>query len=708
MGAMPELILEIGCEELPPRSVPRAVEALALSIMETLSNSELSTENTECTHLATPRRLIVRVVGIKDRQNDRVEVRRGPVAHSAFTAEGAPTPALQGFCKRLGISPMDVEVREGFVWARKTVSGKRANEVLAEILPECIKGIPFEKTMRWGTERFRFARPIRWIVALLDGEVVSFSVGGVASGNRSRGHRFLAPEEFEVKEWDSFLRELRKRFVEPSPEGRKETIRQQAVQVCHGVPLLEEDLVEENAFLTEWPRAVEGEFGEEFLVLPPLVLITAMAKYERFFPVYEREEPFSSADSFERKLTNRFISIINNGDEEVVRRGNQWVLNARFNDAKFFFEEDSRYTMEDFLARTEGIVFHGKLGSVRQRCERLEWLARDLARAGNFSDVEVGLSALAGRLAKADLSTGLVNELPALQGIVGGEYAKREGYPEAVWRAIFWHYDPPLPPTTEGARIAGVVMAADEADRLAGFLGVGEKPRGGSDPYGLRRSTSRWIELEMRWHAWGGGLPAWVQKASAYYREQGFSLLSDDQILQELRVLVYGRLETLCPQIPYDVRDAVWSASPEQPAWQFVKKAEAICGLSENISFLRMAKRARNILAAAEKKGIEVSRLRQSPVDEGLFESPSERLLLQEARILYPDVHRLVQEHRYDEVLSLLGRLGEPLDRFFYDVMVMVDDEKLRDNRLKLLSYVDDLFLQVADFSKIVIEGSTE
>jgi glycyl-tRNA synthetase beta chain len=707
MGAMRELLLEIGCEELPPRSVPRALKALASSVEEVLSKGEISTERTEITTLATPRRLIVRVQGIKDQQEDRTEVRRGPAVSSAFTPEGSPTPALQGFCKSVGLSPEEVEVREGFVWAKRSVKGRKASEILSEALPECIKGIPFEKTMRWGTGRLRFARPIRWIVALLDGEVLPFSLEGVKAGNLSRGHRFLAPEEFEVKDWASFLQDLRKRFVEPDPERRKQIIREQAMQVCHGIPWLEEDLVEENAFLTEWPRAIEGEFREEFLVLPAPVLVTAMAKYERFFPVYEKEGSSDGAGE-EKKLTHRFISIINNGDEEVVRQGNQWVLNARFNDAKFFFEEDARHSLKEFLERTEGIVFHGKLGSVRQRCERLERLARELARAGNLPEEEVAFCAQSARLAKADLSTGLVSELPALQGIVGGEYARREGYPEPVWRGIFWHYSPPLPPETAGARVAGVVMAADEADRLAGFLGVGEKPRGGNDPYGLRRSTSRWMELEIHWPLWKEGLPWWVRRACEGYREQGFSLLPEERILQELRELMVGRLETLCPQIPYDVRDAVWSASPDQPAWQFLKKAEAVQGISEDVAFVRMAKRARNILVSAEKKGIDIRRLRESPVEERLFESPSEGALWKKAQDLEPRIKRLLEEGNYGEVLSLLRGVAEPLDRFFYDVMVMTEEEKKRDNRLRLLSYVDDLFLSLADFSKIVLEGAGE
>ncbi|MCL6624492.1 MAG: glycine--tRNA ligase subunit beta, partial [Fimbriimonadales bacterium] len=341
---MRELLLEIGCEELPPRSVPRALKALASSIEEALSKGELSTESTEITTLATPRRLIVRVRGIKGQQEDRTEVRRGPAVSSAFTPEGSPTPALQGFCKSVGLSPEEVEVREGFVWAKRTVKGKKASEILSEALPECIKGIPFEKTMRWGTGRLRFARPIRWIVALLDGEVLPFSLEGVKAENLSRGHRFLAPEEFEVEDWASFLQDLRKRFVEPDPERRKQIIREQAMQVCHGIPWLEEDLVEENAFLTEWPRAIEGEFREEFLVLPAPVLVTAMAKYGRFFPVYEKKGSPDGLGEEEKKLTNRFISIINNGDEEVVRQGNQWVLNPElFDDISDLFDPNFFY-----------------------------------------------------------------------------------------------------------------------------------------------------------------------------------------------------------------------------------------------------------------------------------------------------------------------------------------------------------------------------
>ncbi|HZH98143.1 MAG TPA: glycine--tRNA ligase subunit beta, partial [Fimbriimonadaceae bacterium] len=441
--------------------------------------------------LGTPRRLIVHVEGLAERQPDVSKEMRGPSIAAAYDAEGNPTKALEGFCRGQGADPSQVRRDGEYVWVDKVVEGKATAEILATLLPEAIKGLNFEKAMRWGSSRMRFARPIRWLLASLGGEVVPFEIEGVASDLKSRGHRFYAPEEFTARTFDELIDGLIARKVEPDPAERETRIREGATINCSGQPDLTDALVQENVYLTEWPLAIEGSFKPEFLDLPESVLVIAMAKHEKFFPVRDDAA----------RLTNKFISIRNAGEDETVRNGNAWVLNARFNDAKFFFDEDARLKLSDFLEKTSGIVFQEKLGTVRQRADRLAELSAEVMRMTGADEHEIGSAREAGRYAKADLSTGLVGELPALQGLIGGEYAKREGLPEEVCCGIASHYELPRNqrPSSAGQRIGIAVLIADQLDKLAGYLGLGLVPSGSSDPYGLRRAATHVIEAVWHW-----------------------------------------------------------------------------------------------------------------------------------------------------------------------------------------------------------------
>ncbi|MCH8274836.1 MAG: glycine--tRNA ligase subunit beta [Armatimonadetes bacterium] len=693
---MPELLLEVGCEELPASAVRRAVSELTDRVLEGLGETHLIEGRPEPRSACTPRRLIVAVEGVLETQPDRQEERRGPSVKAAYAEDGSPTKALQGFCRGVGLDPSEIETRDDYVWAIRTVKGLPAAEILAEKLPEAIQAVTFDKTMRWGKGRMRFARPIRWVVAVLGGEIIEFELEGVRSGKRSRGHRFLSPQEFEVEDFDSLMNGLRKRKVEPDPDKRVEIIRKESLKKANGKPLLDDELVEENAFLTEWPSAIRGEFRDEFLSLPPPVLITAMAKHERFFPIEDKEG----------RLANGFISITNGGGPETVKRGNEWVLNARFNDAKFFYDEDIRHTLEEFLDRTEGIVFQHKLGTIRQRADRIARLAKNIAEKAGCTPEEVEHCETAGRLCKADLSTGLVNELPSLQGIVGGEYAKRGGHPEGVWQAIASHYGPALSPKTGAERAALVVMCADESDRLAGFLGAGDRPKGSRDPYGLRRSAARLIDAQMGWNAEKAAIAEWIALAADGYGVQGVGLAPDDEIAEGLKEILEGRYEAMFPDIRYDAREAAWAARWDDGTSRFVARARALTKFAEDVSFVRTAKRPGNIVAAARKKGIVIEELNDpDSIDRSLFGYEEEGRLLEAAIKTRPVIEQLDRDQRFEDMVHELRGLAKPIDAFFDEVMVMTDDERLRDNRLRLLAYVDGLFRRIGDFDKIVIEG---
>lgn len=693
---MPHLVLEVGCEELPAHSVRRAVESLASSLMNGLRESKLIHEDFELRTACTPRRLIVGVDGVLIKQADETIEKRGPSKQAAFDSDGKPTKALEGFCRSNGADMSAVEVRDNYVWIRTDAKGRTAHEVLSEVLTQAIQSIPFDKTMRWGSGRMRFARPIRWILAVFDRSVVPFQIETVESGNHSYGHRFLCPDPFEAHSFSELIDSLRDRFVESEPAKREAQIRKEAAERSENKAILSDSLVEENVFLTEWPHAIAGSFREEFLILPRPVLVTAMAKHERFFPIEDE-----TGD-----ITNRFISIMNAGDEGVVRRGNEWVLNARFNDALFFYQEDSRVSLEQFLAKTERILFQEKLGSIRQRADRIASLAKRIAEQANLSQEEVKWCIEAGRLCKADLSTGLVSELPSLQGHVGGEYARKEKYPDAICDGIANHYDPDFSPSNSHQSVALVVMCADQSDRLAGYLGVGEAPKGSSDPYALRKAVTMLVHAQLDWNAPMAAIHDWIESAAELYREQGFSIDPNAQIIERFDAILEGRYESMLSEIRYDAREAVWSANHRQPSKQFLERAKAVAELASDIAFVRTARRPINIVSSAKSKRIEFDENKGlGAIDASMFEHDAEKKLLEAARAVEPKVSALVESANYHPVAATLRELSIPIDTYFDSVMVMTDDEAKRRNRLEMLAGIAHLFLSLGDFSKIVIEG---
>jgi glycyl-tRNA synthetase beta chain len=459
-------------------------------------------------------------------------------------------------------------------------------------------------------------------------------------------------------------------------------------------------LVEENVFLTEWPDVIEGEFKTKYLNLPDPVLVTAMAKHERFFPV---RDPAG-------KLTNKFVSVRNAGVDAVVRAGNEWVLNARFNDAMFFYQEDRKHDFDWFLERTAGIVFQEKLGSVRQRADRLAALAAHIAHATEASDEEKELARCAGLYCKADLGTGLVSELPSLQGVIGAEYAERHGLPHAVCCAIEKHYDLSKIPIKdcEGSRTARRILAADQLDKLAGYLGSGLIPTGTSDPFGLRRAVTMLIEVAWGWE---GALPSYkdhLWAAEHEYRSQGFQL-DHKKMLEAAAELFASRYPILAPDVRYDLLEA--AIIPDEP-WQALDpqgvKLRLACmqAVQHDVAFIQTATRPLNILSAARKKGIEVQSVPASDLPLGALDSEEGLVLASVSGQCEEEVFESLQDGDAKAVIEALRALQEPINRFFDATMVMVEDEAVRAARLALLDVAARLLLSAGDFTRIVIEGS--
>lgn len=694
---MAELLFELGCEELPASFVRRAYEQLEAEIAGALRLAGIDIGLTRS--IGTPRRLIVQVQDVAPLQPDVRREQRGPALKAAYDASGAPSPALLGFCKSQGIEPDQLRKDDQYVYADKVIPGKPTAELLVEILPAAVRALNFDKSMRWGSTRMRFARPIRWLLACYDGEIVPFEIEGIASGATSRGHRFNYPEPFEARTLPSLLSQLRLRDVEPDPAEREKLIRDGAAAVASGIPELTDALVDENVFLTEWPTALEGQFREEFLQLPDPVLITAMAKHERFFPIRQPNG----------RLTNRFVSIRNGGVDGVVREGNEWVLNARFNDAKFFYDEDRKHTLESFLDATSRMTFQEKLGTVRQRADRLSQLAAQLTSFTGGDAKEADLARQAALYAKADLSTGLVSELPALQGVIGGRYARLEGFPDEVCSAIASHYAPGecLTGTTLAHRTTVRVSLADQLDKLAGYLGIGQAPSGSSDPYGLRRAVT--LLIEAAW-AWPSALPGYDGPFAAAlqgYADQGVELDGEAAFLA-LEEIFASRYVALIPEAPHDRLQAALlrDESGAGLAPRAVRmRLECVSLAAEDTALVQTLTRPLNIVAAAQKKGLAFAD-KLDPSKSARLDSAEGESLLKAIESVRPAIEQAVASEDAPQVVAALRTLSAPINAFFDSTMVMAEDESVRTARLSLLAGAVSLIRQAGDVTQLVIEGS--
>jgi len=670
---MPEFLLELGAEELPAFEVERAYLELGSSIEKELRASGLLPDDAVVTTMGTPRRLIVGISGLLPQEPDSEKEQRGPSLSAAYQADGSPTGALNGFCRSQGVAVESLRNDGQYVWASKKIAGRPALQVLSEVAPKAIRGLTFEKTMRWGTSRFRFARPIRWILACLDEEAVLFEIEGVSSGLASFGHRLYAPSAFPACTLSQLLQELRSRFVEPDPSVRRKLIVDGARSVTVGEVELPEPLVDENVFLTEWPTAIRGYFHPSFLELPEPVLVIAMAKHERMFPVR----------GMDGKLTNEFVFVRNSGQDDSVQAGCEWVLNARFNDARFFFEEDKKSTLDDFREQTSRIVFAEGLGTVLQRSERMEalssWFANDasLPRAAHYC--------------KADLATGLVGELASLQGVIGGEYARREGLSEEVCWAIAHQYNLAGGAAGESAARSTAIhlVILDQVDKLAGYSARGQMPSGSSDPYGLRRAATLVIEA-----AWLLDAPIayaeLLKAAGSQYAAQEFSY-DADAYWQPVLPLIDSRYRTLLPDTRYDVLDAVLGTGAGSNPVDCLRRIRLTETLAADTALIQTLTRPINIVRAAAGKGISDGNGKY--VVEDLGSAPG--VALYEA-----------MEQAPAATVEDLKSLAPLIDAYFDGTMMMVDDPKTRTARLGLNRRVMDYVLTLADVTKLVIEGT--
>ena len=682
-----DLFLEIGCEEIPAGFVPKA-----MADMETLMKRELESARLgygEIVTLGTPRRLVLAVKGIAERQPDAELTAMGPAKSVAYDKDGKPTRAAEGFARGQGVDVAALTVvmteKGEYLAAKKSEVGRDTADLLPEMLPRLMNAIPFKKSMRWADLDVRFARPIHWIVALFDGVVVPFSFGNIESGSASRGHRFMANTTFPVRDFAHYLEECERHFVIPDPEKRKEIIRREIERVAKqakGNVLPDESLLEQVSFLVEYPSAVHGTFSEDFLVVPREVLITSMREHQRYFSLVDDQG----------KLLPGFITINNTltDDPQVVVKGNERVLRARLSDARFFFDEDHKVRLDARVEALKSIVYQAKLGTSYEKMERFRALAQGLA--GRLNPAVSEKVYRAATLCKADLVTGMVGEFPEVQGIMGREYAIHDGEDVAVANAIAEHY---LPTQAGGALpasdIGAFVSLADKMDTICGCFCVGLIPTGSADPYALRRSALGIINIIIE-KGYREPLSALIK--SSLDLLTGKSVRPLEEVQRDVLEFFRGRFVNLmADRFPSDVVDAVVSVSFDD----LVEAGAKIAALAEfrnrsDFGPLAVAfKRVCNIV----KEGVE------TPVSAELFQDPAEAELHGALKQVAGKVEAALSGADYLAALTEIATLKPAVDLFFEKVMVMAEDERVRGNRLALLTGIARLFGRLADFSRL-------
>ncbi len=697
---MAELLIELFSEEIPARMQKRAAEDLSALVCDGLKKAGLTFENVR--KFVTPRRLVLVLDNLPAKTPDVSDERKGPRVD-------APERAIEGFLKSAGVSLDDCEIIEDkkgkFYLAKIEKPGRATAQVLAELVPDIIRKFPWPKSMRWGSGSLRWVRPLHSICCMLDGEIVPFEIEGIKSGNTTRGHRFMGPDQITVTGFEDYSKHLRDQFVMLDAAERGDFIRSEAEKLAtsKGLTLIEDEgLIAEVAGLVEWPVVLMGEFDQAFLDVPPEVVVTTIKAHQKCFCLNKNG-----------RLANRYLLVSNmiarDGGRKIVQ-GNNRVIAARLSDAKFFWDQDQRTKLEDRLPALENITFHAKLGSQRERVGRIENLAGKIAK---IIGADVEKATLAARLAKTDLVTDMVGELPELQGLMGGYYARAQGIGDDVADAIAGHYKPQGPTdSVPENNITQAVALADKLDTLAGFWAIDEKPTGSKDPYALRRAALGVIRLLLEGNL-RVSLLSILEPVISGFQAQLF-VRDDDQedeitppdagpVADDLLHFFADRLKVYLRDkgIRHDLIDAVFALGDQDDLLMIVKRVEALSAFLETddgSNLLAGVKRAMNILKIEEKK--DKTRYDGNPLQNLLVVGQEKEL---HRAVTAAIAHSLtaVKSENYTEAMSAIAKLRSPVDDFFDKVVVNADDPNFRENRLKLLNRIREATLNVADFSKI-------
>ncbi|QDG50879.1 glycine--tRNA ligase subunit beta [Persicimonas caeni] len=694
-----QLIFEIGAEELPASFCEPALTQIEQKFRERADELRISFDSART--VSTPRRLTLLVDGLAEKQSDLEEERTGPPANIAFK-DGEPTKAAEGFARGQGVDVSDlytVDTDKGeYIAAKVFEEGQPTAELLPELLEEIINGLGFPKSMRWADRTERFARPVRWILAVAGGETVPVTYAGVESSNTTRGHRFAAPESFEVSSIDDYLDGLREAHVIADPAERRETIEKRLAEIAEdigGTLVQDPALVDEVAFLIEEPHAIAIKFGDEYLELPDEVLISSMRSHQRYFSIADEEG--DSLISVCGVIYNTPVRT-----PEQVYDGNLRVLKARLDDARFFWDKDLKTPLDALVDKLDDVVWLKKLGSMKDRSERMSKLAGAIANELGLGEHVHTAAERGALLSKADLLTDMVGEFPDLQGVMGREYALAHDEDADVAHAIYEQYLPKGAEDDTPATPAGAAVAlAEKIDALTGTFGIGLIPTSTSDPYALRRAALGVIRI-LQEREYSIGLSRLFELSVETYEELSPGVLEKDhaELVDEVVDFAATRLKyQLTDEYPTDVVDAVLAANKDD-VLSVQDRVAALAELRDEPDFEPLAIGFKRVVNILRKQAEEQAELAES-VDAELLEEEQERALHEAWQEAAGEVDSALAERDWRRACGTLIGLKAPVDDFFDNVMVMAEDEKLRQNRIALLDELRELFMKVADISKI-------
>jgi glycyl-tRNA synthetase beta chain len=685
---MAEYFFELLIEEIPAwmhSGFSTPVKAALDTLTSELGSGEVKLD-------ATPRRLVIFLRGLPAREADREQEVKGPPKKSAYSAEGQPAPALLGFLKKQSASLEDVlDSGDEYVRIRKKIAGRDTAAILQARIPEIVESVRWPKMMRWGNGEHSYIRPVHSVISIFDGAPLPITLFGIASGTKTVGHRTLAPQAIEVSSFADYGRKLELARVDVEAEHRKMVMVQRARVLSRevgGVPSEDASIWLQWQYLTEYPGVVRAEFRREYLQLPEEVLVTVMR-------VHQKQLPIRDADG---NLTNSFLAVLDNeGDPDGnAAYGNSFVTNARFADAQFFYETDRKKRLEERLEHLSHLQFQEKLGNYAAKSERILSIASATAEEVGADAVPV---ATAARLSKTDLVTEMVKEFTDLQGKIGGIYAREEGYPDVVWQAIYDHYlplnlDDELPRSLTGA----IVSVADKIDTLTGFFRIGAKPTGSRDPFGLRRAAQGVVQILLNrdQRELKIGIDRLIDIAMESYGGAAAASLKDD-LLAFFAERVRTILEASAWQFAYDEIAAAMEGGWASSLTDLVDRIRAVKAVRDDPNFLSIldsAKRIANITAGHDSTDVDPARL----------ENDRERRLNDLADLVTQQIDDLISQRRYRQALESFAALAPELETFFKEVMVMVDDEAVRRNRMSLLRKVSGAVMKIADVTRIVVD----
>jgi glycyl-tRNA synthetase beta chain len=687
---MADYFFELLTEEIPAWMHGAATSTLRGALVELCSKLDVKNAEDAVTVHSTPRRIAFILRELPLKKADEAQLIKGPPKATAYK-DGEPTPALQGFLKKRGASLDDVEEKDdAYVWIRAVLHGLPTGQALTQAIPQIITSLRWPKMMRWGNGEHSYIRPIHSVISIFDDAHLPLSIFGIASGTKTVGHRTLAPQSFEVTSYADYLEKLSLARVIVNASDRRHFMAGRALALAKevgGKPSEDVSIWAQWQYLTEYPGLVRAAFRRDYLALPEEVLVTVMRVHQKQLPIRDSNG----------RLLNSFLAVLDNeGDPEGhAAYGNSFVTNARFADAQFFYETDRRKKLEERLEQLAHLQFQEKLGNYLEKTQRIERVAAGICKAANIDGAD---AAIAARLCKTDLVTEMVKEFTDLQGRVGGIYAREEGLPENVWQAIYDHYQPVSLEDALPRNIAGAVVSlADRVDTLVGFFSVGARPTGSKDPFGLRRAAQGIVQILLNRDKREVkiGVDTLIDLGLETYGVNDVKLRED--VLAFLAERVRTILAASAWQFAYDEIAAAMEAGWTTSLTDLVDRIQAVKSVRDQANFLSILDSAKRIANITE--GHTSTR-----VDAAHFEHATERRLAELADVVTDQVGEMIAARDYRNALESFAAMAPELETFFKDVMVNVDDQAVRANRMSLLRKVGGTVMKIADVTKIVVD----